>query len=160
MKTPGDAVLIARGVPRWLLLLCPCGCGEVLPINLDGRAGKAWRLYLNKRHGLSIYPSVWRDTGCGSHFVIWRDQISLFDHDYYDDYQPIDADELQRLVDIVRLKLDPYRPRSYVEIADELEAVPWDVLRACRKLVRAGEAREGHNEHRGEFRASKRSQLR
>src|SRR6266702_3855520 len=77
LHSPGDAVLIKRGSPRWLLLKCPCGCGEQIPVNLDARAGKAWRLYRNKT-GLTLFPSVWRDTGCEAHFIIWRDQIVTF----------------------------------------------------------------------------------
>src|SRR5258708_7376675 len=45
LKSPGDAVLIQRGQPRWLILKCPCGCGDEIPVNLDRRAGKAWRFY-------------------------------------------------------------------------------------------------------------------
>jgi hypothetical protein len=41
LKSPGDAILVERGTPRWLLLLCPCGCGAELPINLDSRTGPA-----------------------------------------------------------------------------------------------------------------------
>src|SRR6267378_4236509 len=78
VSAPGDAVLIERGTPRWLLLACPCGCGAELPINLDRRAGKAWRVYKHGTTTLSVYPSVWRDTDCGSHFIIWRGNILLF----------------------------------------------------------------------------------
>ena len=61
LKVPGDAALVERGRPRLLLLACPCGCGEQLPVNLDGRAGPAWRYYKNERTGLTLYPSVWRE---------------------------------------------------------------------------------------------------
>jgi len=30
VSAPGDAVLIKRGAPRWLLLARPCGCGTEL----------------------------------------------------------------------------------------------------------------------------------
>jgi len=36
VSAPGDAVLIERGAPRWLLLAR--GCGTELPINLDTHA--------------------------------------------------------------------------------------------------------------------------
>ena len=42
---PGDMVIVKRGVPRLLILRCPCGCGDDLIINLDKRSGPAWRLY-------------------------------------------------------------------------------------------------------------------
>lgn len=69
LHAPGDALLIERGSPRWLVLLCPCGCGEQLRINLDRRAGPAWRLFRDRR-GITIHPSIWRDSGCQSHFII------------------------------------------------------------------------------------------
>ena len=78
LHEPGDAVLITRGEPRWLLLRCPSGCGEDIPINLDERAGKAWRLYRGPKAEVTLFPSVWRDTGCECHFVIWRDRILVF----------------------------------------------------------------------------------
>ena len=61
---PGDASLILRGRPRAIVMACPDGCGETLVVNLDGRAGKAWRF--DMRGGLTLYPSVWREGGCGS----------------------------------------------------------------------------------------------
>src|ERR1700722_8970214 len=78
LKAPGDAVLVERGRPRLLLLSCPCGCGEHFPINLDPRAGPAWRLYRNRTGAITLYPSVWRESGCYSHYIIWRDRILLF----------------------------------------------------------------------------------
>lgn len=78
LKKSGDAVIVDRNGPRWLILKCPCGCGEEFPINLDSRTGPAWKLYKNRRTGLSLYPSVWRKSECKSHYVIWRNQIFLF----------------------------------------------------------------------------------
>jgi hypothetical protein len=66
---PGDASLILRGRPRAIVMACPDGCGETLVVNLDGRAGKAWRFDM-RRGGLTLFPSVWRDGGCGSHFIV------------------------------------------------------------------------------------------
>src|SRR5438105_3352414 len=74
LKSPGDAVLVNRGRPRSLLIACPDGCGETLVVNLDQRSGPAWRFY---RHasGVSLSPSVWREGGCESHFIVWRGRI-------------------------------------------------------------------------------------
>src|SRR4051812_40038452 len=74
LQTPGDAVLVQRGRPRSLLIACPDGCGETLVVNLDPRAGKAWRIY-RKGAVISLSPSVWRDGGCESHFIVWRSHI-------------------------------------------------------------------------------------
>lgn len=74
LTRPGDAVLVKRGVARAIALACPDGCGEQLTINLDHRAGPAWRHYVDDA-ALSIYPSIRRDTGCKSHFIVWRSKI-------------------------------------------------------------------------------------
>jgi Family of unknown function (DUF6527) len=153
LKAPGDAVIVERGRARLLMLVCPCGCGEELPINLDSRAGPAWRLYQNRRAGLSLFPSVWRESGCESHFIIWRDKIFLFGQ--YDDDGLAEPEALEPvggvpLVDAVREQLsDELVP--FADIAERLEAVPWDILTACRQLVRKGLAHEGGEEGRGSF---------
>src|SRR5947208_4568845 len=79
LSKPGDAVIIQRGQPRWIMLNCPCGCGEDIPINLDRRAAKAWRYYDGEGRGVTLFPSVWRDTGCQSHFIVWRGRILLLE---------------------------------------------------------------------------------
>src|SRR6266478_332599 len=94
LKAPGDAVIVERGRPRLLMLSCPCGCGEELPINLDARAGPAWRLYRNRRTGMSLFPSVWRESGCESHFVVWGDKIFLFGQ-YEEDEDMMETSSLQ-----------------------------------------------------------------
>jgi len=71
---PGDFVIVEREIPRLFILRCPCGCGDDLLINLDKRSGPAWRLY-SKSKKYSLYPSYWRDTACGSHFIIWSSKI-------------------------------------------------------------------------------------
>jgi hypothetical protein len=151
LKSPGDAVLIERGRPRLLLLSCPCGCGEHFPINLDSRAGPAWRLYGNRNTGLSLYPSVWRESGCGSHFVIWRDKIFLFGPYEEDLDTSPQADETAQLIDVVHERLPNAQLILFSEVAEALDAIPWDVLSACRRLVRLGRAREGKGKQRGWF---------
>ena len=62
LNIAGDAVIVERARPRLLVLMCPCGCGEIFATNLDGQAGKAWRLY-RKGGSITVFPSVWRDSG-------------------------------------------------------------------------------------------------
>jgi hypothetical protein len=151
LQSPGDAVLVERGTLRWLLLLCPCGCGAELPINLDPRAGPAWRFYRDPSRGISVYPSVWRESDCGSHFIVWRNRILLFDRE--DDYfrSPERLEELAALAARVREQVPATGVISYVDIADSLGEVPWDALSACRYLVRAGILREEPGKRRGNF---------
>lgn len=151
LKEAGDAVLIERGRPRLLLLSCPCGCGQHFPINLDPRAGAAWRLYWNGQRELSLYPSVWRESDCMSHYVIWRNKIFLFGR-YEDDLDAApEPDETVSLVNVVRERLPNAGLVPFSDIAEEVGAIPWDILRICRRLVRAGAAREGVGKERGSF---------
>lgn len=151
LHSPGDAVLVERGVPRWLLMSCPCGCGAEIPINLDARAGKAWRLYRTAKWGLSLYPSVWRDTDCGSHFIIWRDNILLFGRRDEDFESPSSDTETARLAQAALARLPSQGSVSFADVADALGEIPWDVLHALRYLVRQGLALEGRGKEHGIF---------
>jgi Family of unknown function (DUF6527) len=146
LRAPGDAVLVERGVLRWLVIACPCGCGTELPINLDARAGKAWRMYRTRSRGVSLFPSVWRDTDCESHFIIWRDSIFLFGRRQDDFGVPGGAEETAALGVRVLAQLPPTGFVSYVDVADALGEIPWDVLHALRNLARKGLALEGLGE--------------
>ena len=69
-------VMIVRGKPRALKLRCPCGCGDLLTVSVDPETHPHWRVRtLGSR--LSISPSVWRETGCHSHFVLRDSKIYL-----------------------------------------------------------------------------------
>ena len=143
LVAPGDAVLIMRGQPRWLLLKCPCGCDDELPVNLDWRAGKAWRIYGGRDEELTLFPSVWRDTGCLSHFIIRNGQILLIvGREFYTCRSPSRPD-FPLIVKLVKESWPCEGWVDYVEFADELGEIPWDVLDACRYLVRAGVFVEG-----------------
>src|SRR4051812_28267917 len=69
--TPGTMILVMPGDrPKSLKFLCPCGCGAVVSINLMPQAGKAWRARFDSGRGLSLFPSIWLDVGCKSHFIV------------------------------------------------------------------------------------------
>ena len=57
-------------VPRWALLRCPCGCGTVISLPLVSPHKPRWSVYVNEKGLPSLFPSVWQNTGCKSHFVI------------------------------------------------------------------------------------------
>lgn len=152
LRDSGDAVLITRGTPRWLIMKCPCGCGDEVPVNLDRRSGKAWRLYRGGITGITLYPSVWRDTGCKSHFIVWRDQILLFGGEYRRLKPLRDQIDLGHLTDAV-LKTWPKEGYVfYADVAEILREIPWDVLEACRDLVDAGKLVQGMGTMEGHFR--------
>jgi len=54
-------------------LKCPCGCGEAFVLNLVGTR-PLWKARVSKKR-LSISPSIWRTTGCKSHFWIISGRI-------------------------------------------------------------------------------------
>ena len=154
LQIPGDVVLVERGRPRLLVMACPCGCGEQIPVNLDPRSGPAWRYYPMRKSGISLFPSVWRGSGCRSHFIIWRDQIWLFGH-------TDDSSEVERELndeapshEVVLEKLPKSVLVHFAVIAEQLGAVPWDVQSICQHLVRRGLAIEGRDKQRGCFRRS------
>lgn len=143
VSAPGASALVHRGVDRSLVMVCPDGCGETLTINLDSRTGPAWRLYRGKK-GLSLFPSVWRDTGCKSHFIVWQSRIYWCD--WGDELDGTDVDFEARVLEHL-----PSRLRSYVEIADAIGAVPWAVLSACERLSRRGLAKAGTGNERSKY---------
>lgn len=151
LKRPGDAVIVDRQGPRWLVLSCPCGCGAEVPVNLDRRAGPAWRIYESPK-GTSIYPSVWRDTDCKSHFIIWRDNIFMLGSRYGGSWiDELEEGEDELLLRVLEALSD--REQSAEEISDQIpDSEPWDVLRRCQRLCLLGKAIEGHHHARGRFR--------
>ena len=134
LQSSGDCTIVTRGVPRTIVMMCPDGCGETISVNLDVRVGKAWRKFDHNKK-LTIYPSVWRDTGCRAHFIVWNDQIIWCDAS---DSAPIILEE--SFLKTVFNKLSNSNVTHFENNAESLAATPWEVLWACNKLVRRGMA--------------------
>ncbi len=126
LKQPGDYVLVVRGTPRGIVMSCPDDCGEHV------MGGK-----------LSIYPSVWRDSGCRAHFIIVRDRIYWCDSDRAG--APAQVEE--SLMIGVLEHLNHVTALHYEAIAASLGAIPWEVVWACAALERAGLASEPKRGH-------------
>lgn len=137
LREPGDASLVFRGRPRSIVMACPDGCGETLVINLDRRAGKAWR-HDRRGGGLTLYPSVWREGGCESHFIVWRGHILWCERFEEDNQEPGYDEAVER---VVLDAMDMVEPRDAVELADAVGELVWDANRAATRLVRRGFAR-------------------
>lgn len=146
VQNPGDLAIVKRGMLRSVVMRCPDGCGEVITINLDPRTDKAWRVYKSKR-GLTLFPSVWRDTGCKSHFVLWNDVISW--EEYFD--EEAESQETVQLEERAWSILKPNQFIDFVQIADALEEIPWAVLDACRRLVTKNRAVGGSGSMKSSF---------
>ncbi len=70
-QNEGTLALVTNGKKaKWLLFRCPCGCGDLLRINLSRANKPCWRLRVSRMGKLSIYPSIDRDSGCGAHFYL------------------------------------------------------------------------------------------
>lgn len=152
LRSVGDLVVVQRGEPRLIVMMCPCGCGEELAINLDSRSGKAWHLYWSKSDQPSLFPSVWRDSGCQSHFIMWRGRIWLLDdnHDPLEVNSNNEANLPTESSVLGELGFDTFLP--YGKVAEKLDAIPWDVLWLLRRMARAGKVVEGSGDLRGSFR--------
>jgi hypothetical protein len=147
VKLPGDTVIVERaGTQRQLVIKCPDGCGDTLSVNLDRRSGPAWRLY-RRRNKWSLFPSIDRPTGCGSHFILSNGKVVWCDWWDWDDDEI--APELMRAVE---MQLADQEFLSFVDVADRLDAIPWDVLKVCKILVGKQIAQEGNGQLRGHFR--------
>lgn len=70
------ALVRSAGRNKWLLLKCPCGCGQQIALNLMSSHTPRWRVEVQSRSRFSVHPSV-DSTSCGAHFwlrdgrVIW-----------------------------------------------------------------------------------------
>ena len=141
----GDAATVMRGVLRSVVMQCPDGCGEILVINLDPRAGKAWRI--DMRHNkMTIVPSVWREGGCEAHFIVWRDNIIWCDRHWRHNVEPPYDPALEKHV---LGALETNRDRTIWDISNALDEIYWDVLRAVQNLVEQGlaEMPKGRDRH-------------
>jgi len=67
----GALYFVANGnKPKWSLFKCPCGCGSVVTLSLQHVHHPHWQFSLTHAARPTLYPSVWRDKGCMSHFWI------------------------------------------------------------------------------------------
>ena len=57
-----------------IAFICPCGCGATIALNALVDDSPCWTL-IDAADGPSLDPSVWRTTGCRSHFILRRGRI-------------------------------------------------------------------------------------
>ena len=56
-------------------MTCPCGCGDAIELALFPEAEQRWRLSVDANGRPSLSPSVWRRTGCRSHFWVREGRV-------------------------------------------------------------------------------------
>jgi hypothetical protein len=68
-------VIKRSGRNRWMIIACPCGCGQRIEVNLMKSIRPHWRIRLDQG-SLSVWPSLWVSADrCGSHFVLVRNRV-------------------------------------------------------------------------------------
>ena len=56
---------------EWLAkMICPCGCGKTLFLNLLQDEFPNWKWRIGADSTVTLSPSVWRQAGCKSHFFL------------------------------------------------------------------------------------------
>lgn len=63
-------ILTEDGDPWEAKMVCPCGCDEVLDLNLIPDDHPTWKASADAQGRATLYPSVWRHVGCRSHFWV------------------------------------------------------------------------------------------
>jgi hypothetical protein len=75
-----DIVLLRDEGEDWSVAMrCPCGCGETIELMLLRQAKPRWDLVVDARNRPSLRPSVWRRTGCCSHFWLRDGRVAWCD---------------------------------------------------------------------------------
>ena len=63
--------LVGDDLTPWsAAFLCPCGCGEVIKLSLIKNDSPRWRVRLHFNGTVTFHPSIWRNKGCKSHFIL------------------------------------------------------------------------------------------
>lgn len=63
------------GFEEHAAMICPCGCGAVLYMNLLTDERPCWKVTRHIDGTSTLYPSVWSTKGCRSHFWFRRGRV-------------------------------------------------------------------------------------
>ena len=63
-------VVIYHERPIWAIFCCPCGCGSIVSLSLQKVHSPKWAVTTEGSGRPTLYPSVWRNADCFSHFWI------------------------------------------------------------------------------------------
>lgn len=61
--------------PQYAIFLCPCGCGRSIELNLNPESSPRWKLKWHLLGTISLSPSIWRKSGCWSHFFLKHSKV-------------------------------------------------------------------------------------
>jgi|SRR5215216_3389402 len=66
----------------WFVALnCPCGCGDIIHLNLLPDANPRWKIEEHQNSTISISPSIWSRKGCNSHYFFKRGYVKWCNED-------------------------------------------------------------------------------
>ena len=69
--------IIGNSKEPWLIAFnCPCGCQNLIQLNLLKDASPCWKFKVIKNNKINVFPSIWRTTGCRSHFFVRKSKIN------------------------------------------------------------------------------------
>lgn len=68
--------VIYKEKPYWAIFKCPCGCSNIISLPLQKSHNPHWSVSPSKTGRPSVYPSVWQNKGCLSHFWIEEGKIN------------------------------------------------------------------------------------
>lgn len=66
----GVIYIVGEDSPWYAIMMCPCGCNEIIRLCLQNEVSPSWKLKYHDNGTVSLYPSVWRTNGCKSHFFL------------------------------------------------------------------------------------------
>lgn len=71
-----DLVLTRDGDDDWCVgMRCPCGCGTTIELLVIQEAKPRWDITIDNKQRPTLMPSVWKKTGCRSHFFVRRGRV-------------------------------------------------------------------------------------
>ena len=75
-----NLVLAREDKEDWCVgMRCPCGCGDTIELLVIKEAKPRWDIAVNAKGQPTLSPSVWRKTGCRSHFWLRRGRVEWCD---------------------------------------------------------------------------------
>lgn len=71
-----DLILAREDDEDWCVgMKCPCGCGDVIELLIVSEARPRWDITIDRHGRPSLFPSVWKKSGCRSHFWVRNGKI-------------------------------------------------------------------------------------
>jgi|SRR6267142_1078504 len=82
---PLTIYLCGEGEYLWAAaMICPCGCEEIINLNLLKSIRPRWAVQEHLDGTVTLTPSIWRQNGCRSHFLVRHGRIDWC-HEYFED---------------------------------------------------------------------------